>query len=248
MKFALFFLQKAAKLTMALGVLAFCTTVVEAQNNFHVFPQFADGRFNDGTYYRMALNILPWLDTDPANCSLNLYGMKATFEGGSSVSVFPINIPAGGFAAPRTTGQQQFQGGYGTLSCDVRVYATAVYTYHAANGAKIGEATVLSSEEVFWFTRFIADHRDGARLGVAIANDTDMQHTYKISATVNGAVRTNQFVVPAGKNVGKFIDELIQFPSGTVTWLEIEALDQSYFYGVGLRFTGGVFTTIPIQN
>ena len=107
---------------------------------------------------------------------------------------------------------------------------------------------MFSSQEIFASTRFIADHRNGARLGVAIANNTNSAHTYRLTATINDMVETGEFMVPARRNIAKFLDELIPLPSGTVTWVEIRALDQSAFYGVGLRFTGSVFATVPLQN
>src|SRR5574339_116979 len=37
----------------------------------HLFPQFADGRFSDGTYYRTTLMISNLSDTAGATCSLH---------------------------------------------------------------------------------------------------------------------------------------------------------------------------------
>ena len=36
-----------------------------AQTQFHVFPQFADGKASDGTYYRSTLTVLPWSGGTP---------------------------------------------------------------------------------------------------------------------------------------------------------------------------------------
>jgi hypothetical protein len=58
----------------------------------HLFPQFADGRFTDGTYYRTTLMISNLSDTAPAACSLQLHGL--------TLSKFALSytLTPGGFA------------------------------------------------------------------------------------------------------------------------------------------------------
>src|SRR5947207_11830634 len=80
--------------------------VLSAQATFNIFPQFADGRFTDSTYYRSTLMILPWFEGDAPQCNFTLYGMSATFVGGINSSALAINLPSGGSAAVQTTGLQ----------------------------------------------------------------------------------------------------------------------------------------------
>lgn len=214
-----------------------------AQETFHVFPQFADGRFQDGTFYRSTLTVLPWFTSDAPVCSFNLYGMTAQFSTGSG-SVFSIAIPAGGFAIWKSLGSQGFQGGYATLTCDEYVFANVTYTFYAPNGGKISEATVFTSDDDF-DTRIVLDHTEGARLGIAIANNTDLQRSYTVTLIASGSTRNATITVPARRALARFVDELLSASAGTTGVLTVRAPDFSDFYLIGLRFTGPVFTTIP---
>lgn len=215
-----------------------------AQSTFHVFPQVADGGFEDGTFYRSTLMVLPGFEGDAAQCTLTLYGMTAAFPGGASGSSFPISVPAGGSVAMQTTGSQPFQGGYGTLSCNVNVFATLLYSLYISGGAKYSEATVFSSSESVK-ARLIADEREGARLGIAVANNTDSPQSYIVTYTGSGFNVSATLAVPARRAVAKFLDEIMSAPAGSTGVVTITSPTLSNFSVIGLRFTGGVFTTIP---
>jgi hypothetical protein len=175
--------------------------------------------------------------------------MSTIFEGPLFGSAFTINIPSGGFSAPRTTGTQSIQAGFASLTCDEYVYATLIYTSYSPTGIKLAEATVFSADEIFWYTNFIADYRDGQRLGIAVANDTDISHTYRVTAVVDGSTRTGTFVVPPRANLARFVDDLVSIPNGFLGLVRIESLDYSDFYAVGLKYTGAsVFTAVPIDD
>src|SRR5689334_22608793 len=124
---------------MLLLVMLGTNRLLSAQSTFHIFPQIADGRFADGSFYRSTIMVLPAFEGDAPQCTLSLYGTAATFPGGGSSPTIPINVPAGGFAAMQTTGTQPYQGGYGTLSCNINVFASVLYTLNATNGVKVGE-------------------------------------------------------------------------------------------------------------
>jgi hypothetical protein len=233
-------LSLAALFTLFLAVPSF------AQDTFHVFPQFADGNYGPNTYYfKSTLYILPWFSSDAVACSLNLRGMTANFEGGASGNQFNINIPVGGFFIGRTTGTQPVQSGYATLTCNEYVYASLVFTYYYPNGTKASEATVFSSSENY-STRMVFDHTQGARLGIAIANDTDLTRTYDITLTGTFGTRIGSHAVAPRRSLVGFIDDLVTgLPPSAVGIMKIEAKDFSYHYVIGLRFTGVVFTTVP---
>src|SRR6185436_1763437 len=111
------------------------------------FPQFVDGRFADGTYYRSTLVITPALDTDVPTCTVQLYGMTATL-GGVTLGSLTFTIPFGGFYATQTPGTtQSFQGGYATVECNLPVNAMMLYSFYAPNFVKIVESTALPSNE-----------------------------------------------------------------------------------------------------
>jgi hypothetical protein len=217
---------------------------LSAQATFNIFPQFADGRFGDGTYYRSTLMILPWFEGDAPQCNFTLYGMSATFVGGINSSALAINLPAGASAAVQTTGVQAYQGGYGTLSCTSKVFAYALYTFYTSGGFKIGEATVFPSNESVK-SRLIADYREGARLGIAIANNNDSDQTYLVTSVTGGVNVFATIAVPGRRSLVKFLDEIVPVPPGSLGMVTVTSPTLTNFSVIGLRFTGGVFTTIP---
>src|SRR5262245_46481540 len=81
----------------ALPILILVFGLIQSLNaqpsTFHVFPQVADGRFSDGTFYRSTLLILS--NGAGAQCTLSLHGMTTSFPPGPSGFFFPISIPLG---------------------------------------------------------------------------------------------------------------------------------------------------------
>jgi len=218
-----------------------------AQNTFHVFPQIADGRADDGTYYRSTLMVLPVNAASAPSCTLVLYGMTATFNVGSTGYYFTASIPAGSILSAPTSGNQALQTGYATLTCTDYVFANVLYSYYAADNTKIGEATVFSSP-ANWFARMVFDVRGNARQSIAIANNSDFNKSYVVSLGSGGVTRSVRVVVPARRNLARYVDELLPVPSDSIGVLTIQSDDLSFFSAVGFRFTGGVFTTIPAGN
>jgi hypothetical protein len=215
-----------------------------AQSQFHVFPQFADGRAADGTYYRSTLTVLPWSGGTPPNCTFVLYGMTTTFDVGPTGYYFTAYIPAGTMLSAPTSGTQSLQTGYGTLTCTTAVYANVIYSFYGQDNHKLGEATVFSSPETS-FSRMAFDVRGGVRQAFAIANNTDFNRSYTVSLGAGGFTRSVRLLVPARRNLAKFVDEILQVIPDSIGVLTIQSDDYSYFSTIGFRFTGGVFTTIP---
>jgi hypothetical protein len=213
-----------------------------AQEKFQVFPQIADGVLADGTYYKSTLMILPWFESDAATCNLSLYGVSVNLNGpGNPLSSnLNITVPSGGYFTAITGAEQALHSGYATLTCSEYVYANVLYTLYGSNGFKIAEATVFGTSESFWYARMIFDQSGGEQLGLAIANNTDIPHTYRITV----GTRSTTVSIPARRSLARFVGELITgLPAKGI--LKIEAIDYSSFSAVGLRFTGGIFTTIP---
>src|SRR5262249_47562969 len=152
-----------------------------AQNKTNVFPQVADGLLSDGSYYKTAFMVLPWIESDASiTCTLRLQGLGVNLGQGRS-SIFNINVPPGGNFLGITTADQGIATGYAVLTCSDYVYAQALYSSHSANGTKMAEATVFASDGDsggFFSYRMIADQR-GSNLGIAIVNDTDLPRTYR---------------------------------------------------------------------
>jgi hypothetical protein len=213
-----------------------------SQQTSHLFPQFVDGRFPDGSRYTSTITTVVWGSNEPGTCKLDLYGMTANLEGMGQGSSYAIQIPTSGFVA-RTTGSDSFQSGYALLTCNKSVLANVLYTYYSPTGAKLGEATVFSSDQ-FSEAKMVVDERDGARLGVALANTTDAQHYYDLTFTDSSGTKSGGFLIPARQSVARFIDDWIPLQPSAVGVLTIRSLDSSSFSAIGLRYTGSVFTTI----
>lgn len=236
----------ASTLMLALFALALPAA---AQGDYLIFPQVADGFFNDGSFYGATLNIKHWQGSLETNvCALDFYGMDADFGTGRS-EAFDVTVPRGGYVSIRTTGEVDIQTGYATLQCEAPVYAQMSYAYYDPFGNKVAEATVPAT----WFEQFvhklIVDGRDNAQLGLAIANNTDSAHNYTLtledaSGNPAGSGTTS---VPARSNVAVFINDLVTPPpaAGETYLIEVRSEDLSYFSVLGLQFTGGVFSTIP---
>ena len=230
---------------LALSVMILAAWPASAQSRtFHVFPQLADGFFGDGTFYRTTINVIP-LFSD-VTCSLVLWGGMTADFGEGAVSQLSISVQDDGFASVRTSGANAFSSGYGTLTCDSSTYANAIYSFYSSNGTKLSEATVFSSRESF-SQELLVDGRDSARLGLAIANLTDLPRTYNLTLTDSAGteIGTGSIEVSPRSANAKFVDEIMALPPETVLKLEIRPEDFSEFSSIGLRFTGGVFTTVP---
>ncbi len=206
-------------------------------STYHVFPQFADGRMTDGTFYRTTLMISNPSSTSGANCTLQLHGL--------TVPGFGLSYPMGpsGWVIASTTGTQAFQSGYASLDClTAKVEAQLLYSFYAPNGTKLSEATVFSSVPVStaWV---IADHREGAQLGIAIANDTNLSVTYTIS--VSGVSGTGTVPLPPKTSTARFINQFIPgIPANYVGVVQVTSSSGTASV-IGLRYTGNAFTTIP---
>ncbi|OLE46662.1 MAG: hypothetical protein AUI36_21850 [Cyanobacteria bacterium 13_1_40CM_2_61_4] len=209
------------------------------QDMYHVFPQFADGRFSDGNYYRTTLMITNPSSTAGSNCTLQLRGL--------TVPGFSLNytMGIGGWVISSTSGTQAFQSGYATLQCTTRVEAQLLYSFYAANGVKFSEATVFSSPAART-VQILSDSREGAQVGIALANDSDQVITYNIVVgDVNGnIVGSATQALAARSSIAKFVSEFVTLPSNHYGQVIVGSASGSVSI-IGLRFTGSIFTTIP---
>ena len=212
-----------------------------------IFPQVADGASSDGSFFRTTIALTRKAGGD-ANCRLILYGMDTDFGSGRG-TVFPVTVPGNGFMSFRTTGAGRLQSGYATVGCDRRISGQLTYASYDASGTKYGEATVFPTEVESSSYSMIVDGRDGARLALAIANNTDISRTYELTLRdgAGDTVSTGSVTVPARSNIAQFLNDLISPPpdSGTVYLLEARSSDHSDFSMIGLHVTGVVFSTVP---
>src|SRR5215471_9853732 len=119
----------------------------DGRSQNHIFPEFADGRFPDGTSYRSAIHILNPSSAFSASCTVSVRGISVTLEnsqGGTvTAGTFQSTIPANSFAIYRSPGSAAFQSGYATLSCTAPVNAFVIYGYYSPGGVKLSEAAVF---------------------------------------------------------------------------------------------------------
>lgn len=245
-------MKKTLFLSVLLTTLAFRTQLAMAQappavitpadgrTTLAIFPQFAEGRFSDGTYYRSILLMSNPSTSISAACTLSLYGASGT--GVSQAFTLGPNQ----WNSDQTDGQTVFLSGFATVGCNNPINTNLIYSYYAANGVKLGEATVfpsLSGSTV----QLIADQREGSKLGIAIANDKAFAQTVtlRIGDSTGAVVATPTFTLAAHTSSARFLDELIGPGRPTVLLSQILISCSSGCAAIGLRYTGTVFTTIP---
>jgi hypothetical protein len=167
----------------------------------------------------------------------------------NNANLFTLNFSANSTFIGNTTGTQNFQSGYATFSCGgISVYAQAVYSYYAPNGVKFSEATVFSSPAAAR-SQILADNREGSRVGLAIANDSDQVNTYSIAAynSAGAVVGSTTRTLQPRTSVADFVDNFIAgIPPDYFGQVLVTATTPGGTGSIiGLRFTGAAFTTIP---
>ena len=130
--------------------------------------------------------------------------------------------------------------GMAILQCDRAVLAHTLFSL-TVGGSVVAEALVEPSREFKAFEEYVlffADHRNGARFGVAVANPSD--HAIDVSVQVSddqGEVVVDTTVnVDANASKAFFLDELGTIPEGHTGGVALWA-DES-LYVIGLRVTG----------
>jgi len=91
----------------------------------------------------------------------------------------------------------------------------------------------------------VLDVRGGVQQAFAIANNTDFTKSYVLSLTSGGATRSVRVIVPARRNLARYVHDFLPIAPDSVGMLTIQADDFSFFSAVGFRFSGSLFTTIP---
>jgi hypothetical protein len=216
------------------------SSVAPTAATYHVFPQFADGHASDGSYYRTTVMIVNSSNTS-GTCTLRLYGLTVN---GSNVFTYGTFSPGTWTITTSISSTQDLKSGYATLQCGMAVEAQLLYSFYSASGAKISEATVFSSPSA-GSVQVLADNREASSLAVAIANDSDQSTTYTITAynSSGGLAGTVTRSIAARRNIAAFLSDLISLPPNHYGPVLVTSSGAASI--IGIRFTGGVFTTIP---
>ena len=224
--------------------------MVSAQHKY-IFPQFAFGAGWESTLMVQAL------DGNMPTCTFSAQGRFLTMRNpfGNNLSGTSITLVFGmnGWTILKTATPQGMaaSSGMAVLDCSEEVSANTLFSLEVG-GSLVAEALVASSEEIVSggpVAQFLADHRDGARFGVAVANPSnqpldvlvavgDLDEEQIVESTVN---------VPANAAQAFFVDELVTIPIGHTGQVSIRPSNNPgpSVYVVGLRVTGLVITTIP---
>jgi len=216
-------------------------TVSTTSNTYHVFPQFVDGVLSDGSYYRSTLMVSNRSSSDTSTCSFRLHGLTV-----NESDTFLFTFPPYGWTITPIASEQDFQSGYATLQCSRNVEAQLLYSAYSATGVKLSEATVLSSPPAS-SVEILADTRENAAIGLAIANDSDQDTIYSLnvySGSSSLPIASTSLTLAARTNRTAFLDQLIDVPSGIYGPVTITSTEGTASV-VGLRYTGNIFTAIP---
>ena len=179
-------------------------------NTYHVFPQFVDGVLGDGSYYRTTLMISNRSSDDTSTCSFQLHGL--TVKGSAA---FPFVFPPFGWTITPIDSRQSFRSGYATLQCSTKVEANLLYSAYSAEGIKLSETTVFPSPPAS-SVEIMADFRENATVGLAIANDSDQETTYQINIYSNESslpVASTSLTLPGHSNRAAFVNDLVSVPA-----------------------------------
>ena len=238
--------RKIVTISVALLLILFCITLdLAAQaditaRTYHVFPQVADGLLSDGSFFQTSLLVTNMANQN-TSCTYSLYGLGTARLQGPNQFVLP-GLSAWDYL-PTTGNQFPLASGYGTVSCNGPVTATAFYTYNTRFGLS-AFATVFSSQSATEAQLFMIPN---GHLGVAIANDTASAANYVIivfDSSGNEVGRTT-ITVNAKSNVAGFVDSWVSLPTGFSGTVGIVSPSGIPFSAIGLMFSGNNFTTVP---
>ena len=233
-------------LLIALTVTELPAQVNDSSAPNHVFAQFADGRFSDGTSYRSTIMVSS--DSLSAiDCTATLYGLTVAGFGDGAQRTF--TVASGGWNIYKTPGSQSFRSGYMTLNCSGSVTAQVLYSFFSASGTVLSEATVFSSPPASQ-AQLLTDQRSGSQLGIAIANNGSRTKEFVVIAidATDTEVGRRSVQLVAGSQIARFLNELINVPADFVGQVMIytNSTDTLDVYAIGLKYTGAAFTTIPV--
>jgi hypothetical protein len=237
-------MQKAF-LVSIFAIIAPLAAMAQNAATFHVFPQIADGRFPDGSFYQ-TIGFATNINSQSTTCSWRLVGVPVSrLLNGTTTGVLPalgsVGLqPTSGNVSPLATG-------YATLTCDHPVTAYMAYVYATASGVVSAQATVFSSPPTMR-AQVVVIQTGGNRTAFAIANDTDnagLYHLSLIDDDANNTIATTTITVPARSNLPRFVDEILTVPPNFTGSVVITSTS-SPFSAVGLIYNGSVFASEPV--
>ena len=223
--------------------------VASAQHKY-IFPQFAFGGGWESTLMVQARDVPTVCTFSAQDRFLTMRGLLGNNISGTSI---PLTFGMNEWTILKTSTPQGMaaSSGMAVLDCDEEVTANTLFSLEVG-GSLVAEALVESSEEIVSgepAAQFLADHRDGARFAVAVANPSNQPLDVLIAVGDLGGQQIGEVTVnvPANAAQAFFVDELVTIPTGHTGQVLIRPSNNPgpSVYVVGLRVTGLVITTIP---
>ena len=223
--------------------------VVSAQHKY-IFPQFAFGGGWESTLMVQALGSNTTCTFSAQDRSFTMRDPYGNNLSGTQQQLI-LGMNGGTILKTATPQGMAASSGMAVLDCDEEVSANTLFSLEVG-GSLVAEALVESSEEIVSgepTAKFLADHRDGARFAMAVANPSDQPLDVSIAVgDLEGQIIGNTTVnVPANAAQAFFMDELVTISTGHTGQVLIWPSNNPgpSVYVVGLRVTGLVITTIP---
>ena len=223
--------------------------VVSAQHKY-IFPQFAFGGGWESTLMVQALGSNTTCTFSAQDRSFTMRDPYGNNLSGTQQQLI-LGMNGGTILKTATPQGMAASSGMAVLDCDEEVSANTLFSLEVG-GSLVAEALVESSEEIVSgepAAQFLADHRDGARFAVAVANPSNQPLDVLIAVGDLGGQPIGEVTVnvPANAAQAFFVDELVTIPTGHTGQVLIRPSNNPgpSVYVVGLRVTGLVITTIP---
>jgi hypothetical protein len=152
-----------------------------------------------------------------------------------------------------STAAGAYAGGFGTVTSNVPISGTAVFSLYNTSGQLLGEAGVPSAAAVPAQSIFV-DTNAGYAVGVAFANPNATAANIKLSLLdTQGQVQitTTQFngqalTLGAGNHSAAFTSQFFpSFATPLAGTMQITTDASTPLAAIALRFNGAVFTTLP---
>jgi hypothetical protein len=255
-------LQRACVGLVFVAALLIKIPLANAQQKAFVFPEVADGVWDNGGYYKSTFIILPTeSSTAVVTCGFVLYGLGVDLDGKGLVTGWTATVSPGIPYVASSSADQPIHAGYATLSCTDYVRALVFYTSYTTGGPGTNLGAVFGSSDSSCSATNGAymdvNQQGGSQLAFAIANNTTQTGTYEVRFFENNPpappslLQGTTVTVPAHTSYAKFLTEILPASSNRVGYVQISPADLGVF-GTGfsviaLRFTGAAFTTIPVS-
>ena len=190
--------------------------LASAQHKY-VFPQFA---FGGGWESTLMVQALGSNTTCTFSAQDRSFTMRDPYGNNLSGTQQQLILGMNGWTILKTATPQGMaaSSGMAVLDCDEEVSANTLFSLEVGDSL-VAEALVESSEEIVSgkpAAQFLADHRDGARFAVAVANPSNQPLDVLIAVGDLGGQQIGEVTVNVPVNAAQafFVDELVTIPTG----------------------------------